>query len=502
MSDTSTIRTKPAWRSVLLVLICTLAMITNIASATSISIFLPVIGSDLDIPESQLQWLVSAFSLSSGCFLLLFGRLADLYGRKLLYIIGTLYLGLMSFGCGFARNATALYILRGLQGLGPAAFVPACLGILARAFPPSRARSAAFATFSAASPIGSAVGIQIGGVLTQYTKASWRSHFFMIAGVACFCAVGGFLIIDPDVPSNENDKRVDWLGAFLVTTGLVLLVFVLSQGSRAPSGWKSGYIVALLIVSIFSLAIFILWQYHLEKNEGKGRPPLMKLSLWSRGKGKFAVIAVIAFLEWAAILSWYFWAQVYYEDYQKLSPVHTALRLLPMTVAGALCNVLVVLVIHRMDLVFLIVFGTSFTGLAGLLFALINPSSPYWVFGFPAPIVAVCGADFVFAAGTLFVAKVALPHELSLAGGSFQTMMQLGTAFGLAISTVAFNAVAHDPGNDAPLEAYKAAQWTSFGMAMFSALLATVFLRGVGPIGSHRKQTVELKEEEKNVPGS
>ncbi|KAJ6544599.1 MFS general substrate transporter [Mycena vulgaris] len=493
---------RSTWKSVLLVLICTLAMITNLASSTAVSVFLPVIGDDLDIPENQLQWLVSAFSLSSGCFLLLLGRLADLYGRKRFYICGTLYLGALSLGCGFAQNATALYVLRGFQGLGPAAFIPACLGILAHAFPPSRARSAAFATFSAGAPIGGAVGTQIGGLLTQYTKASWRSPFFLIAGVACLCALCGLLLIDPDAPSTETDKRVDWLGAFLVTTGLVLLVFVLGQGSSAPDGWRTGYIIALLIVSVVFLVLFLLWQHYLEKNNGTRRPPLMKLTLWSRAEGKFAVMQVIAFLEWAAFLSWYFWAQVYYEDYMKFSPVLTAIRMLPMTVAGGLCNIFVVLVISRMDLVFLIVSGTFFTSLGSLLFALILPSAPYWAFGFPAAIVSVFGADFIFAAGTLFVAKVSLPHEQSLAGGLFQTLTQLGTAFGLAISTIAFDAVADGAGDDAPLKAYKAAQWTAFGMAVLCTVLAAIFLRGVCPVGSdERNKRPELQEssEQKDV---
>ncbi|KAJ7028424.1 MFS general substrate transporter [Mycena alexandri] len=487
---------RPAWRSVLLVLTCTLAMIINLASSTSVSVFLPIIGRDLDIPENQLQWLVSAFSLSSGCFLLLLGRLADLYGRKKMYVIGTLYLGLLSIGCGFARNATALYILRGFQGLGPAAFVPACLGILAQAFPPSRARSAAFATFSAGAPIGGAVGTQIGGLLTQYTKPTWQSPFFLIAGISCLCAFCGFMVIDPDVSSTETDKRVDWLGAFLVTTGLVLLVFVLGQGSLATNGWKTGYIIALLFISVLFLGLFVFWQHYLEKNSGTKRPPLMKLSLWSRAKGKFAVMQAIAFFQWAAFLSWYFWAQVYYEDHEKLSPVLTALRMLPMTIAGGFCNIFVVLVISRMDLVFS---GPSFTGIGALLFALIDPSAPYWAFGFPAPVVVVFGADFVFAAGTLFVAKISLPHEQSLAGGLFQTLTQLGTAFGLAISTITFDAVSRGA-TDAPLKAYKAAQWTAFGMAMFCTLLAAIFLRGVGPVGSDERQKPEEHEDEKSVP--
>jgi len=229
----------------------------------------------------------------------------------------------------------------------------------------------------------------------------------------------------------------------------------------------------------------------------------MKLTLWTRAKGRFAVIQVIAFLEWSAFLSWFFWAQVYYEDFVKLTPVLTAVRLLPTTVAGVLCNVFVMLAVSRIDVAVLITFGTCFTGIGALLFAIIHPSVPYWAYGFPSPIVSVFGADFVFAAGTLFVAKVSLPHEQSLAGGLFQTLTQLGTAFGLAITTIVHNAVGGEStGNDAPLEAYQAAQWTAFGMAMLCMVLAAGFLRGVGPVGvdERDKPDQQAQQEEKSVP--
>ncbi|KAJ7624389.1 major facilitator superfamily domain-containing protein [Roridomyces roridus] len=294
IADATSTEQRPAWKSVLLVLTCTLAMILSTASSVGITIFYPVIGADL-----------------AGCFLLLFGRLADLYGRKKLYVSGTLYLGILHLGCGFARHATTLFVLRGLQGLGgAAAFIPACLGILAHAFPPSRARSVVFATFSAA------VGTQIGAVLTQYTKSSWRSSFYVLTGISLLCAIGSLLLIDADLPSTESDRRVDWLGAFLVTVGLVFVVFVLSPGSLASNGWKTGYIIALLIVGVLFITLFIGWQHHLEKRQSepdnRRPPPLMKLSMWRRTKGKFAVV------------------QLYYENYVKLSPVHTAVRLLPL----------------------------------------------------------------------------------------------------------------------------------------------------------------------------
>ena len=142
------------------------------------------------------------------------------------------------------------------------------------------------------------------------------------------------------------------------------------------------------------------------------------------------------------------------------------------------------------------VIGTLLTGVACLLFAVINPALPYWAFGFPAAILCVFGADFVFATGTLFTAKVCLPHEQSLGGALFQTLTQIGTSFGLAVSTVVFDARVQQEGGPGPtvkgshLQAYKDAMWSGLAFGACGALLALIFLRGVGPVG-HRKEKVE-----------
>ncbi|KAG5653776.1 hypothetical protein H0H81_010617 [Sphagnurus paluster] len=161
--------TRSGLKSVILVLTCTFAMIVNSANNTAVSISLSTIGRDLHIEDSQLQWLVSAYPLSSGCLLLVLGRLADLYGRKKTFILGSISLAAFTLGCAFARDSMTLDILRGFQGIGAAATIPASLGILAHAFPPSRARSVAFSTFAAGAPLGAALGMALGGVLTQET---------------------------------------------------------------------------------------------------------------------------------------------------------------------------------------------------------------------------------------------------------------------------------------------------------------------------------------------
>lgn len=497
-------------RSVFIVATCTAAMVVNISNSTSVSISLPTIEKGLAIQQEQLQWLVSAYSLSSGCLLLFFGRLADLYGRKKAFMIGTLCQIAFSLGCGFAQDGLTLAVLRGFQGIGGAATIPSALGILAHAFPPSRARSIAFATFAAGAPVGGAFGTIIGGVLTQLSSSHWRSLFYLAAATSALIGVSGLISFDADVPSSELVKRVDWIGASLVTIGLVLIVFVLGQGEIASDGWKTPYIIVLLIIGVIMIGLFLVWESRLERiiDEDPSRavsmwtpPPLMKLSLWTRAKGRMAVVLAIAFLNWSAFISWTFWVQLYYQNYLLLTPVETMIRFIPMFIVGCLCNFFVAMVVSRLPLVIFAVSGTLLTAAAAILFALIDPSVTYWAFGFPSTVLIVFGADFVYASGTIFIAKTSLPHEHSVAAALFQTMTQIGTAFGLTISTIVFNTVVNkesaklgvtvnSSGTNAPMSAqltgYQDAQWTSAAFALMAALLAALFLRSVGIVGHNR----------------
>ncbi|TFY77725.1 hypothetical protein EWM64_g6287 [Hericium alpestre] len=211
---------------------------------------------------------------SKGCLLLVFGRVADLYGRKKTFIAGFLSMLAFSLGCGFAQNEITLDILRGCQGIGAAAIIPASLGILAHAFPPSRARSIAFATFSAGAPVGAAFGMTLGGVLTQLSHTTWRSNFYLAAGLCGLGTIAGLISIDADEPSTEDDKRIDWLGALLITAGLVLVIFVLSDGELAPQKWRTPYIIVLLILGVLLVVAFVFWQLYLERvQEASSKEP-------------------------------------------------------------------------------------------------------------------------------------------------------------------------------------------------------------------------------------
>ncbi|KAH9072349.1 efflux transporter [Lactarius deliciosus] len=515
--------TRSTFASICIIAACTSAQMITIGLGPAYAISLPYVGKDLHIQKENLQWILNAYSISSACFLLLCGRLADLYGRKRVWLVGYSILVVFGIGSGFAQSEKALDTLRGIQGIGSAAVIPASLGILAKAFPPGQSRSIAFATFSAGAPIGAIFALVLGSVLTQVTKATWRTPVFLLSGIALASMVLGFFVFEEDEPSTEEDTRVDWIGAVLITAGLVLIVFVLSDSPTARKGWKSPHVIALFVVGVLLVLLFVAWQYYLERrleNPDLPRtrwtaPPLMKPSMWTRAHGRFAVMQTIACVNWAAFTIWLVWVELYYQTYLNLSPIHTMLRLLPTFASGIVANILIALTIGRLDVMYIVATGTLLTGCADALFAVIDPSAPYWAFGFPAACLIVLGADFTFASGTLFIAKVSLPHEQSVAGALFQAMTQIGSAIGVSVSTIVFNSVlrtqsrrlgvvADAQGDNVPLpaqlKAYKAAMWTGFTFGILCTLLC-VFLRGAGIVGqTHVPDSPAHPNPEEGVP--
>ncbi|KAI9456605.1 major facilitator superfamily domain-containing protein [Boletus coccyginus] len=475
-------------RSIAIVATCTGAMFVNVSNSTSVAISLPEIGKAVNIQEDQLQWLLSAYALSSGCLLLLFGRLADLYGRKKGFLIGMCWQAVFALGLGFSNNGITLDVLRGFQGMGAAAAIPAAVRCIAFVVPdkpgylgpliPSLAGAIhRVRNFRCGAPMGGVFGNIIGGVLTQLSSEHWRAPFYLSSGLSALC-------ISPEV-----DRRVDWIGAILVTSD----------------------IIACLVIGVILVGTFMVWEHHLEnRNRFWTPPPLMKLSIWARAKGRMSVVLVIAFLNWAGFISWIFWVQLYYQNYLGLTPVLTMVRFLPMFVMGCLCNFLVAILVAKLSLGVFVVLGTLVTGLACVLFALIDPSTTYWAFSFPSTVMVVFGADFVYAAGTIFVSKIVFSHEQSVGGGLFQTMTQIGTAFGLTITTLVFDNVVEtqsaklgvtvdSTGTNAPksaqLQGYRSAQWANAAFPFLASLLAVIFLRQVGIIG-YRKHGGEDPSEQ------
>ncbi|EJU05211.1 hypothetical protein DACRYDRAFT_86362 [Dacryopinax primogenitus] len=474
------------------------------SSIQALVIAIPSIQQSLSINSASPQWLVTAYALTSGCFLLLFGRLADIFGRKRIFLAGTIWWIAFTIACGFAKSGVGIIILRALSGMGGAAVVPSAVGILAHTFPLSQARTVAFATFQAGAPTGGALGSIIGGLTTQYAPIGWRAIFFVSAGIGGVVFVLVWLAF-PNHRGHYEDKRVDWLGAALITSSLILLMFCLGQGEIAPQGWRTPYIIALLILAALLFAAFVGWEHYVETR--LTLPPLIRLNIFKRGQGKLAAILLVAFLIMGAFSSWQYWATLYYQDYKQFAPIDTTIRFIPMQIVGISINVLFALVAAHVSGYVLIVVGCCGTAIACLLFAIIDPNDSYWAYGFPAAVLDVFGADTTMGGGALFVAKVALLEEQSLAGGVFNTIITLGVSFTTTVTTIVYdtavreemssmgltlNADGSNASPDAALFGYQRAQWACFGFAAGAAMVALVLLRGIGVIGVKAVQNAEV----------
>lgn len=279
-------------RTISLVITLTGAAFLNTLSVQAAVIVLPTIGDDLGIPAARQQWIVSAYSLTFGCFLLLWGRLADVYGKRLIFIWGSAWVAACTIAIPFCPDEISFDVLRGLQGLGAAANVPTAIGILGVTFPPGKAKNYAFSFYSAGAPMGSVFGNILGGVVGQY--ASWKWIFWILAIIAAVVTASGYFIIpQPPVHAHASALKgaVDWFGGTVITVALLMLLFALTEGNVV--GWRTAWVPVLIVVSVLLVGVFAFWQHFLEKKGG--RPPLMKVSVFKSVKVSAAMVAMALF---------------------------------------------------------------------------------------------------------------------------------------------------------------------------------------------------------------
>lgn len=349
-------------RSLALVTTLTGAAFLNTISVQALVIILPTIAADLQIPSARQQWLVSAYSLTFGCFLLLWGRLADVYGKRSIFIYGSMWFCVMTVVAPFVPNEIAFDLLRGLQGLGAAANVPTAIGILGTTFPPGKQKNFAFAMYSAGAPMGSVFGNFLGGVMGQY--ATWKWVFWILAIMSAIATVAAwFLVPIPDRIATEESLKnaVDWPGGVLITVGLVILLFALTEGNVV--GWSRAYIPVLIVLSALMIAAFVMWQLHLEKKATQ-KKPLMKMSIFKKKRVAAAVLTMMFFF--ASFNNYLIFATYFYQEYEGLDAINTTIRFIPTGVVGLATVFTTANLLALVDVQYILMFGTMCCAISGL----------------------------------------------------------------------------------------------------------------------------------------
>ena len=253
------------WKALILVCAAIFVVVLDIAI---VNVALPSIGTDLDFAPKNLQWVITAYTLTYGGFLLLGGRAADLLGRRMIFMGGLALFTAASLVCGLSTSSAMLIIARAVQGLGAAVVTPAALSIVSTTFPEGEERNKALGAWGGVAGGGAAAGVLFGGILTEYLGWEWIFWVNVPVGVAV-------LVLTPIYVRESRREDVvheyDPLGAILVTAGLVSLVYAISQ---APDkGWASFETIGVIVLSVALLISFVVW-------EARERAPLMPLRIF------------------------------------------------------------------------------------------------------------------------------------------------------------------------------------------------------------------------------
>ena len=438
---------------VVLVLVC-LAQFMVVLDATIVNVALPSIQQDLGLSEANLQWIVSAYTLVFGGFLLLGGRAGDLIGRKRLFLAGLVVFTVASLLNGLAVNEGMLIGFRALQGLGAAFISPAALSIISTTFAEGKERARALGVWAAIAIGGAAVGLILGGALTQLF--SWPWIFFVNVPVGAATFVLSLRLI-PESRDEHAHRAFDVAGAISVTGGLMALVYAIVKAET--DGWGS-----LTTIGFFTLSAVLLVSFVLIEQRSKA--PLVRLSIFR--VRSLLTANVVMLLAASGMFSMFFFNTLYLQRVLGYGPLEAGLAFLPFTAGIMISAGLASQFAPRVGVRPVAVLGMIGTAIGMLLLVRLPVDGTYLTDVLPSLLVTSLGMGAVFMPLTLIATTGLENEDQGLASGLFNTAQQIGGALGLAIlSTVAAGQTAKAGGADDPTALITGFHWAFAGAALF-----------------------------------
>ncbi|MBB5937591.1 MFS transporter [Streptomyces zagrosensis] len=406
---------------------------------SDVGVALPAIQRDLGMTAASLQWIVSAYALGYGGFLLLGGRVADLLGRRRTFMTAVAVFALVSLLGAIAPNGGLLIAARLVKGVAAGFLAPAALSLITTNWPQGSQRGRAVGWYATAGAIGFVSGLVLGGVLTE---VSWRLVFVLPVPIAVAALVAGSRLLPADPPAASRGK-IDVPGAVSVTSGLLILVYAMTQAPQ--QGWLSARTSVLFAAAALLLIVFL-------GIENRSRQPLVPLSFLTRRKTVGTNLTIFAM--WGAYTSFAFLATLYLQNVLHLTPLQTAGAFVPLgLVNGALAPFAGRLAVrfgaHRMITVGMLLLALSYA-----LFFRIGPDTSFLFVVLPVMVLNGLGTAATFAALTMSAIAGVPDRDQGLAGALLNTSMQLGGAVVLAVVTAVVEAGHRSNGGSDPLAGY------------------------------------------------
>jgi len=406
------------WRAFALLVV---AYFMTIVDLTIVNVALPTIGVKLHFPESELQWVVTAYGLTFGGFLLLGGRAADLLGRRRLLMMGLAVFSAASLACGLATSDTFLIIMRGLQGLGAAIVLPAALSIVMNMFPEGAERNKALGIWGAMGAMGATVGLLAGGLLTSYV--GWRYIFFLNVPIGAAAMALAPKVV-PESRASAARRRYDPFGAASITWALVVLVYALSEAPQV--GWGATRTLAMLTVAAALLVAFFVVETRVEA-------PLLPLRLFRLRT--LAGSNAVGFLLTASFYTFIFIGTLYMQQVLGFSAVKTGLAWLTTSVTALAFAGLSQKLVTKTSPKRVMVIGMALIG-AGILWTTrIPPHGNFWQDLAGPFFVAGIGVAFAFIPVSIGALTGVTEGDAGVASGLISTSQQLGGAIGVAVAS-------------------------------------------------------------------
>ncbi|WP_067495205.1 MFS transporter [Actinoplanes sp. TFC3] len=450
-----------------------------VLDATIVNIALPSARDDLGITEADQQWVVTAYTLAFGGLLLLGGRIADYWGRKRTFLVGAVGFAVASAIGGLATTGPLLFGARALQGAFGALLAPASLALLTVLFTNAKERAKAFAVYGAIAGGGSAVGLLLGGVLTEY--ASWRWCLLVnipIALIALALAV-------PVVPESraDGDTSYDIPGAVIVTLGLASLVYGFTEAAKPGQGWGSGTTWGFIGAGIVLLIVFVL----IEK---RSKNPLLPLRIvLDRNRGGAYLTSVLV---GAGLFGAFLFLALYLQGVLGYTPLKTGFASLPVTVGVLIAATAASNLLPRIGPKPMMVVGPILAAAGMLILRFIDLDTSFWAQLFPAQILLGLGLGFTFVPLSS-LALVGVPgHDAGAASAALNATQQVGGSLGTALlNTIATSAItayvaAHPPTSQqegqrvgllAQADGYSHAFTWAAALILLAAVVVTVFVK-------------------------
>jgi EmrB/QacA subfamily drug resistance transporter len=454
----------------LALLLLAMTQFVIVIDASIVNVALPSIGAHLHFARADLSWVVNAYTLTFGGFLLLGGRMADLLGRRRMFMIGLVLFSLASFGGGIAQSEAWLIAARAIQGLGAALVSPAALSIITTTFAEGAERNRALGIWGAVAGAGGAAGVLLGGILTSGLSWRWVLFVNVPIGIAAALLAPRTLV---ESRAEDGRKTFDLPGAVTVTAGLALLVYAVVDAVN--SGWGSTTTLLRLAGAAVLLVAFLVIEL-------RQRHPLMPFSIFRLRTLRGANI--VGLLIGMSLFSMFFFISLYLQNVLHDSPIQAGISYLPLAVGIIVSAGVASQLVTRL--------GFKAPLIAGLL---LIAGGLLWFSQVPAPggsfaadvlgpsLLAAVGLGFAFVPVTIAAMSGTEPHEAGLASGLINTSQQVGGALGLAIlATIAnsrtqslFHAGIHSS-SVALTKGFDRAFLVGAGFAVAGAILAAILI--------------------------